>query len=75
MRANELLSVSDVGQELEVTPDTVRVWIANGQLRAFRCGRIVRIRRQWLDDFVRAAIWPPLEPGEAVPTGVGLRGS
>ena len=74
MRTNHVLSVADIGRELAVTPDTVRVWIMNGQLRAFRCGRITRIRRRWLDDFIRQATWPPLEPGEVMPAGVGARG-
>ncbi len=75
MKKSELLGVGDVAGELNVTRDTVRAWIMTGQLRAFRCGRVVRIRRRWLDDFVRQATWPPLEPGEVMLTGVGARGS
>lgn len=75
MKTNEILNVADVAAELNVPRAAVRAWIAAGRLRAFRVGRVIRIQRRWLDAFVAQATWPPLESGEAMPIGVGLRGS
>ena len=41
----QFLTVSDVAERLRVHPQTVRGWIARGDLRAIRIGRTVRVRR------------------------------
>jgi len=41
--ASRLLSVFDAAELLGVSPDTVRRWIASGELPAFRHGRILRV--------------------------------
>lgn len=49
----KMLSVEEVAEELEVNPETVRVWIRSGELVAFSIGKGYRIARADLDDFIR----------------------
>jgi excisionase family DNA binding protein len=42
---DEFLTVGDVAECLRVHPQTVRAWIARGDLRAIRIGRTVRVRQ------------------------------
>jgi excisionase family DNA binding protein len=49
----KMLSVEEVAGELEVNPETVRVWIRSGELVAFSIGKGYRISRDDLDDFIR----------------------
>jgi excisionase family DNA binding protein len=42
---SEFLTVGDVADSLRVHPQTVRAWIARGDLRAIRIGRTVRVRQ------------------------------
>ncbi len=57
---DELLTVGQVADELQVIPDTVRTWIQSGALRASRPGpgdepgRKYRVRRADLQAFVEA---------------------
>ena len=57
---DELLTVGQVAEELQVIPDTVRTWIQSGALRASRPGRgdepgrKYRVRRADLKAFVEA---------------------
>ncbi|MCB7129991.1 MAG: helix-turn-helix domain-containing protein [Candidatus Brocadiales bacterium] len=68
-KTNSVLTVSDVADELRVSVVSVRAWIGEGRLRHFRCGRVIRIRREWLDDFIRSTTWPNTGPvEEPVPT-------
>lgn len=53
------LSVQDTADELEVTPRTIYRFINNGALAAYRIGRVYRIRRSDLEQFLdRAAVRP-----------------
>ncbi len=41
---NTMLSVEQAAETLNCSTDTVRRMIANGKLRAFRVGRLIRLR-------------------------------
>jgi len=41
----EYITVADVMHMLSVSERTVRQWIADGDLPAFRAGRLIRVRR------------------------------
>ncbi len=56
--ANEILTASDVADELRVSVVSIRNWVGEGRMRAFRCGRVIRIRREWLDEFIQKTTWP-----------------
>lgn len=43
-----ILSVQEIADLLVVHPNTVKNWIADGKLPAFKAGRVIRIYR---DDF------------------------
>jgi excisionase family DNA binding protein len=58
---DEFLTVGDVAKRLKVHPQTVRTWIARGELRAIRIRGTVRIRRANFDDMLaQARIAPPI---------------
>lgn len=48
------LTVDDASSILNLHPKTVCRYIREGKIRAARCGRNYRIRRQWLIDFLEA---------------------
>ena len=50
---DEWLSVEEVAQTLKMDEETVRRWIRNRQLKAYRFGRDLRIRRDDFDKFVK----------------------
>ncbi len=47
------LTVEDVANELNVHPETVRIWIRERELNAVAFKRTYRIRRSDLDEFIR----------------------
>ena len=49
---DQLLTVSQVAEELQVTPQTIRNWIDGGVLPAARIGRGFRIRREDVDELL-----------------------
>ncbi|WP_224111311.1 helix-turn-helix domain-containing protein [Mycobacterium avium] len=52
-----LLRISEVADELRVSPRIVQKWIHDGQLPARRYGaRVVRVDRSDLDAFGRSAV-------------------
>lgn len=51
--SDEWLSVEDVAQILKMDEETVRRWIRTRQLKAYRFGRDLRIRRDDFDMFVK----------------------
>lgn len=55
------LSVQDAASELEVTTRTIYRFINDGKLAAYRIGRVYRIMRSDLEEFLRAAA---LRPGD-----------
>lgn len=67
--ANRLLGASEVADELATDVQTVRRWIREGKLRAFKPGKKFRIRRADLDAFLLASEVRPKTPEEADPAG------
>ena len=63
---DSLLTVAEVAEVLKLNPQTVRNWIDQGSLPAFRVGRRVRILRSDLEQFLEASRTPapkaPLSP-------------
>lgn len=55
------LSVQSAAAELEVTTRTIYRFINDGKLAAYRIGRVYRIRRSDLEDFLDGAA---LQPGD-----------
>ena len=55
----EFLTVGDVADRLRVHPQTVRAWIARGDLRAIRIGRTVRVRQTDFQEMLERARIPP----------------
>ena len=52
--STEYLAVDDVAAELGVGPRTVRRWIADGTLPAFRVGpTLIRVRRDDVEAMIR----------------------
>ena len=81
---DQLLTVSQVAEQLQVTPQTIRNWIDGGVLPAARIGRGFRIRREDVDELLARAsaqsgslatrrdLWAPTTtslPRAAQPTG------
>ena len=52
---DEFLTVADVAAILRLNQMTVRNWIDQGYLPAFRVGRRVRILRSYLEQFLEAS--------------------
>lgn len=48
------LTAAEVAALLRVDPQTVRRWCATGELPSVRAGRVIRIRREDVDRFVRS---------------------
>lgn len=49
---SELLSITEVAELLKVSDRTVRNWIQDGTLKAYRFGNVYRIRKEDFDEFV-----------------------
>jgi excisionase family DNA binding protein len=58
--ASEFLTVREVSKQLHIGVDIVVSHIDNGRLQAINVGtktrRSFRIRREWLEDFVRSSL-------------------
>lgn len=48
-----MLNIKQVATELGVNPKTVQRWIQQEKLRAFKKGPVVRVKREWLELFIR----------------------
>ena len=62
--ATEWLSVEDIAKELNVPLDTVRGWIRNKRLPAYRPGREYRVKREDLVKFLENRRTMPDEEDE-----------
>lgn len=47
-----VLHVADVAKFLGLHEKTVYTYVREGKIRAIRCGRSYRIRREWVYDFL-----------------------
>jgi excisionase family DNA binding protein len=56
--AGEFVSVTKAAQIASVSPQTIRVWMKAGKLRGYNAGRVLRVRRQELEDFLAAGPSP-----------------
>ena len=88
MLCDQVLTVRDVMERCQVSRDTVYVWMKgsyrNGRLvkrklKYMRLGRAIRIRPEWLEEFLTPTSPEPSEqprPSEAlrIAEGLGLRG-
>lgn len=52
-KTGRMLKIPEVADRLRVNPKTVRRWIANGELSAFKLGRQWRISEQDLKRFLQ----------------------
>jgi excisionase family DNA binding protein len=57
--AESLLTIDDIARILKLNPQTVRNWIDQGYLRAFRIGRKVRVTRAEFDRLIEASYTGP----------------
>ena len=54
----EFVSAAEAAQIASVRPQTIRVWIKTAKLRGYNAGRVLRVRRQELEDFLAAGPSP-----------------
>lgn len=47
-----ILTVSEVAEQLKVSDRTVRNWIENGTIKAYRFGLVYRIKKEDFEKFV-----------------------
>lgn len=53
------MTTSEAGTYLGVTLRTLYKLIDDGQVPAYKMGRVIRLRREEVDEFIRAARIPP----------------
>ena len=46
-------SVKEIAKKVGVHPNTVRNWIESGELKAYKLGRVLRIKKEDFDDFAK----------------------
>lgn len=51
----DVLHVADVAKFLGLHEKTVYTYVREGKIRAIRCGRSYRIRREWVEEYIRSA--------------------
>lgn len=51
----DVLHVADVAKFLGLHEKTIYTYVREGKIRAIRCGRTYRIRREWVEDYIRSA--------------------
>ena len=50
---DDILTISEVADQLKVSDRTVRNWIEKGTIKAYRFGLVYRIRKEDFDEFVK----------------------
>lgn len=58
----EMLTTKQVAKIMGASPKTVWTWCKSGKLRYVRIGFFFRVRRDWLDEFVRVHVNGPPSP-------------
>lgn len=48
-------SVKEIANKVGVHPNTVRNWIESGELKAYKLGRVLRIKKEDFEDFAKEA--------------------
>lgn len=46
-------SVKEIAKKVGVHPNTVRNWIESGELKAYKLGRVLRIKKEDFEDFAK----------------------
>lgn len=49
---NDTLDVQETAITLGVKPATIRAWVLRRKLPYFKSGRLVRFKREWIEDFI-----------------------
>jgi excisionase family DNA binding protein len=64
--SKNVLTVFEAAEALGVSAKSIRSWISAGRLKCFRAGRLLRVRRDHLEEFMaRNAV---TAPSESLPT-------
>lgn len=42
---NDLISTTEAGKLLSLTPETIRQWVATGKVQGYRVGRLIKVSR------------------------------
>lgn len=50
----KIYSVKEVAELLNVTPPTIRNWVANGKLKAIVIGTTMRFKKDYIDQILEA---------------------
>jgi excisionase family DNA binding protein len=61
-KMNDLLTVAETAQALNLKVSTVRAWLARRKLPRVNCGRAVRIPANAVTDFIERNTIPAREP-------------
>ena len=48
-------SVKEIAEKVSVHPNTVRNWIESGELKAYKLGRVLRIKKEDFEAFAKEA--------------------
>ena len=56
--SNDLLTVRETSQRLNLREGTVRLWLAQRRLPFVRCGRAIRIPAEAVEEFIRSNTIP-----------------
>ncbi len=50
---DDMLSTQEVARKLNVSRESVRRFILNGDIRAIQLGKVYRIHPDWLEDYIK----------------------
>jgi len=58
--AGDYVSVSEAAQIASVQVQTIRAWMRSGKLKEYKAGRVLRVRRSELEEFLASGPGPDL---------------
>jgi excisionase family DNA binding protein len=67
-------TLAQVARALQLSPARVRAEVHAGRLRAMRCGRVWRVRREDLEDYLDRLAASPVTVESRAPRSGGARG-